>query len=119
MGFGYWAIERNSDKRYIGEIGFANFRRGLSPTLLDIPEAGWCIARPYQRAGYATEALTAALDWADRVAYLDRSVCLIAPDNWISISLADTLGFRFTEEISNSGKDFLVFIREGPSVSGA
>lgn len=119
LGFGYWAIEKNSDRQYIGEIGLANFRRGLSPSLLDIPEAGWCIAKPYQGAGYAKEALIAALNWADHVACLDQSVCLIVPENGVSISLANTLGFTFTEKVSNSEQELLVFKRERPRISGA
>ncbi|MCY6383693.1 GNAT family N-acetyltransferase [Hoeflea prorocentri] len=111
MGFGYWAIERLSDNRFVGEVGLANFRRGFPPELLDVPEIGWCITKAFQGKGYASEAVDAALEWAANSAGEHKCVCLIDPENRISISLAGKMGFTFLDEISNSGQTLLVFFR--------
>lgn len=44
MGYSYWAIEEKSSSKFIGEIGFADFKRNLTPSIDGIPEAGWALA---------------------------------------------------------------------------
>jgi RimJ/RimL family protein N-acetyltransferase len=95
-GFGYWLVEEIATGRYVGEVGIADFLREMEPSLKGSPEAGWVIAPWAQGRGYASEALTAVLGWAD--ANLDHPAiaCLIDPDNAPSLRVADKLGFRET-----------------------
>jgi RimJ/RimL family protein N-acetyltransferase len=41
LGFGYWAVEEHSGSDFIGEVGFADFKRQIQPPIGDIPELGW------------------------------------------------------------------------------
>jgi RimJ/RimL family protein N-acetyltransferase len=89
FGYGYWVV-RDRDGRFVGEVGFADLRRDTTPRLVD-PEAGWVIARWAHGRGYATEAMRAALAWAD--ARFARTTCIIDPDNAASIRVADKCGY--------------------------
>src|SRR5688500_3429452 len=44
MGYGYWAVEEKATGRFIGEVGFADFKRGLDPSIEGVPELGWVLA---------------------------------------------------------------------------
>jgi RimJ/RimL family protein N-acetyltransferase len=93
MGFGYWVVEEKATGTFIGEVGFGNFKRELEPPLGDLPEAGWVLARGSHGKGYATEAVNAALAWADR-SLRTPVVCIVAPENPASIRIAEKCGFR-------------------------
>src|ERR1700730_5578361 len=60
LGFGYWVVEENSTGSFIGEVGFADYKRGL-PALSGIPEIGWAFVTKARGKGYATEAVRAAV----------------------------------------------------------
>src|SRR3712207_5736216 len=64
-GFGYWAVERTEDGLLIGHVGFADFKREMTPSIEGTPEAGWIFAPEVHGQGYAHEAVSAALGWAD------------------------------------------------------
>jgi RimJ/RimL family protein N-acetyltransferase len=93
MGFGYWVFADRASDRLVGMGGLSYFCRGI-PELEDLPEAGWALDADHWGAGYATEAMTAALGWAD--ANLDaREVrCIIDPGHVASEKVAAKLGFR-------------------------
>ena len=66
LGFGYWVIEEKSSGEFVGELGFADWKREIEPAI-QVPEAGWVLATEAHGKGYATEALPrAALAWAGR-----------------------------------------------------
>jgi RimJ/RimL family protein N-acetyltransferase len=94
LGFGYWAVEDRASGRFVGEVGFADFKRDLAPSFAGAPEIGWALASWAHGAGMASEAVGAAIAWAD--AHLDatRTVCLINPDNAASIRVAGKSGYR-------------------------
>jgi RimJ/RimL family protein N-acetyltransferase len=94
LGFGYWAVEEKSSASYIGEVGFADFRRGLYPVIEGLPELGWVLAAHAHGKGYATEALRAVVDWGDRHFGSLRTACIIRRDNHRSFRVADKLGYR-------------------------
>ncbi len=93
LGYGYWALEERATGRFAGELGFADFERGLAA--LDAPEIGWALASHAHGNGYATEAVRAAVAWADGAfAPPARTVCMIAPANVASIRVAEKCGYR-------------------------
>jgi RimJ/RimL family protein N-acetyltransferase len=113
LGFGYWVVRERGSGRFVGEVGFAEYRREIDPPL-DAPEAGWMIAPHAHGAGYATEAMRAALTWA--AAHLGgRTVCIIHPDNSPSIRLAAKLGYVLRVEASYRGEPTLLFDRPARS----
>ena len=37
LGFGYWAVQEKASGRYVGELGFADFKRNLKVPLEGVP----------------------------------------------------------------------------------
>lgn len=108
LGFGYWAIEENISKKFIGELGFADFKRDISPSIEGVPEIGWAFAAHCHGKGYATEALKAALVWGDQNLNTPRTVCLIHGENTASFRLAEKSGYRrYAETIYNEQSNLL------------
>lgn len=93
LGFGYWLVSETASGAFVGEVGFANFQRDLTPSFGGAPEAGWIIAPSARGRGYAMEALSAAHSWLDQVYGAQRSVCMIDHDNVISQRIAAKLGY--------------------------
>ena len=99
LGFGYWTVRRREDGGFVGEVGFADFHRDLQPGFDGAPEIGWVLSPAMHGQGFATEAVTAALAWAERRfgpagALQGRTVCMIEPDNTASLRVAEKVGFR-------------------------
>lgn len=95
LGFGYWAVEEKATGLLIGDIGYADLRRGMTPSLNDMPELGWMLASQAHGKGYASEAVTAVQAWGDAHFGHYRSCCIITPDNTASTRLAAKAGFDF------------------------
>jgi RimJ/RimL family protein N-acetyltransferase len=93
IGYGFWAIEDRASGEFIGEIGFAELKRALTPAL-DAPEAGWILDPRYHGRGYAGEALNTALAWSQDRFPSNRTVCMIVPENAASLRLAGKFGYR-------------------------
>jgi RimJ/RimL family protein N-acetyltransferase len=92
FGYGLWAAVRKSDGAMIGQIGFGEFAREITPPLPDIPEMAWIFASDSMGQGYGSEALAAVLAWGD--AHLGgRFQCIISPENEASMRLANKFGF--------------------------
>ncbi|UYZ60883.1 GNAT family N-acetyltransferase [Hymenobacter latericus] len=94
LGYGSWAIEEKATGRYIGGVGFFDYQRDLNPSIKGTPEAGWVLSPRVHRRGYASQALEAALAWADTNFPTNRITCIIDPDNEASLRLAGKFGFR-------------------------
>lgn len=92
--FGFWVVRERQDGRYVGDVGFANFRREIEPSYEDAPEAGWVLASSAQHRGYATEAMRAAHDWLENQRGACRTVCIIEPENANSIRVAEKCGYK-------------------------
>ncbi|MTH76352.1 GNAT family N-acetyltransferase [Paracoccus aestuariivivens] len=93
LGFGYWAVTLKEDGRYLGEVGLADYHRDTSPKLTGKPEAGWALVPQAHGKGYATEAVSAALQWADAHIDCAATSTIIAPENAGSIHVAKKVGF--------------------------
>ncbi|HEU0099540.1 MAG TPA: GNAT family N-acetyltransferase [Allosphingosinicella sp.] len=113
LGYGYWVAERREDGAYLGQIGFADFKRDMAPSIEGLPEMGWIMAREAQGRGYATEAVHAALAWADEALGGGEIVAIISHDNAASIRIAEKGGFSRREEALYRGEPILLFRRPG------
>lgn len=94
LGYGYWAATEKATGRYIGDVGFADFKREIEPSLKGVPEIGWVLARGSHGRGYATEAARAALRWLESALGPQRTVCIINVDNRASVRVAEKCGYR-------------------------
>ena len=97
FGYGYWAVERREDGRFIGQIGFADFKRDMTPSIEGLPEMGWLFAADAFGQGYASEAVGAGLDWIDRALAPAEVVAIIDEANVASIRVAEKAGFARRE----------------------
>jgi RimJ/RimL family protein N-acetyltransferase len=107
LGLGYWAVRDRATGRFVGDVGFADFHRGLD--FAGAPEAGWVLAPWAHGRGLAGEAVRAALAWADARGWA-RSVCIIDPDNAPSLRLAGGCGYQEAGRITY--KDHPVILLE-------
>lgn len=112
LGFGFFAIEEKETGRLAGEAGFADFRRDLEPSIEGTLEAGWVLNPNVQGWGYATEAMTAAIGWADTAFPGRRMTCIIDPDNLPSIRVAQRLGFAELARTRYNDSPVTVFERK-------
>lgn len=92
MGYGYWIFADRVTDRFVGAGGLSWFDRGL-PLLDGVPEAGWAFAADTWGKGYASEAMNAALRWADTVLAASEVRCIINPGHGASERVAAKLGF--------------------------
>jgi len=111
LGFGYWVARETSSGRFVGEVGFADYRRDIHPSLDGAPEAGWVLAPWAHGHGFATEAVGAALAWGAAYFGPTRTVCLINPENLPSIRVAEKCGFRARERTTYHGEPTIIFDR--------
>jgi len=93
LNHGNWVIRETETKQFVGTVGIFDYRRDIKP-VFDSPEVGWGLATRFHGQGLATEALKAALNWADSRITAPRTVCMISPDNLASVQLAQRLGFQ-------------------------
>lgn len=111
LGFGYWAVENKKNNQYIGDIGFADFKRDLVPSIDGIPELGWALRPEFHGKGLATEALKAVLDWTDQEYKWKKTVCIINPDNLPSIRVSEKCGYQKVGPAQFNGQPVLLFER--------
>jgi RimJ/RimL family protein N-acetyltransferase len=114
LGYGYWVVRERASGRFVGEVGLADFHREVTPPLGDAPEAGWVLAAWAHGQGYATEAVRAALSWADAHLAAPRTVCLIAPANGASIHVAEKCGYREWARGTYKGEESIIYERPRP-----
>jgi len=112
LGFGYWAIEEKATGNFVGELGFADYKRDLQPSLNGAPEIGWVLASVAHGKGFATEAVRAAVAWGDAHFQGERTACIIAPENLASIRVAAKCGYQKPQPATYKGKLVLLFVRE-------
>lgn len=112
MGFGYWVVSEKHSGKFIGEVGFGQYKRGIDPAFDEAPEIGWMLTQSSQGQGYGTEAVRAALQWADSRWPEAEIVCIISPENAASLALARKCAFAKDRTASYKGKPTLVFQRK-------
>ena len=92
-GLGMWAVERKSDGRMVGHVGFFDMERDMTPSLVGQPEMGWIFDASVHGQGIAREACDAALAWLDSTHGPVEVPAIIGVDNAASLRLAEKLGF--------------------------
>ncbi|WP_164740800.1 GNAT family N-acetyltransferase, partial [Xanthomonas euvesicatoria] len=105
----YWAIEEKSSGRCIGDIGYADFKRDITPPLDGMHELGWVMAADSHGKGYASEALLAVMAWGRAHLGSHTAVCIIDPENTASIRLATKAGFTLRQQTTYMGDSVLLF----------
>ncbi len=111
LSMGAWAVEEAATGEYCGEAGFLDAMRDIEPGFAGSPEAGWALRPAFHGRGYATEAMGAALDWADAHLNEARTVCIIDAGNAGSIRVAGKLGYAFEREADFRGAPIGVYAR--------
>jgi len=114
VGYGYWAVVERGTGRFVGEVGFGDFRREIEPSFEGAPEAGWVLAPWAEGRGFATEAVNAVHAWADAAFDGRRTVCMITPENTASIRVAQKCGYRPAAPAVYKGAEVAVYERFRP-----
>jgi RimJ/RimL family protein N-acetyltransferase len=96
-GFGFWAVERKSDRRFLGFCGLK--RVGFAGALADEVEIGWRFAHAHWGQGYAREAASACLEHGLGPLGLPRIVSFTVPRNTRSWGLMERLGMARREDL--------------------
>jgi len=109
LSYGYWAVIEKTTGSYIGAFGFQDAHRDITPAL-KYPEAGWTLIPEVRGKGYASEALTAILLWADKT-FSSSVCCIIDEENKRSNYLAERFGFEFQGYVNYHGKSVRMLIR--------
>lgn len=110
LGFGYWLVEEKSSGQFVGEVGFADFKRDIIPAL-ESPEMGCALAFPFHGQGYGYEAVKALTAWGDAYLKEKETCCIIRPENLPSIRLAEKVGYQKQHLTTYKGQDTLVLSR--------
>ena len=118
MGFGFWAIEEKESGGFVGELGFADFKREIVPSLDGAPELGWVLASRVHGKGYATEAVRAVVSWGETHFGSARIFCLINPENLASIRVAEKCGFQEFRHTTYKGRPTTMLARKTESLPG-
>lgn len=112
LGFGYWVIRERASGRFVGEVGFADFKRGMVPSLDGTPESGWVLASWAHGHGFATEAVKAALAWGDKELGAPRTACIINAENIASIRVATKCGYSEAVRTTYNGHPTILSYRD-------
>ena len=112
LGYGYWIAKDRMTGAVLGEVGFADFMRGLTPDISGGPEAGWVFAPEVAGRGLATEAVLAIHRWLDTETSHKRATCIIEPAHAASIRVAEKCGYQQIAISTYRGADVLVMARQ-------
>jgi len=91
-GFGFWAVERKADGRFLGFLGPKNttFDAHFTPNI----ELGWRLSRDAWGQGLATEGARAARDWAFQNIETDEVIAITVPGNLGSQAVMRKIGLE-------------------------
>lgn len=110
-GFGFWVVEEKSTNYFVGEIGVADFKRDLDPSMDGKLEAGWVLANWAHGQGFATEAMQAVLEWSDQHYAGTGMFCMIEPGHTASLRVAEKCGFGQAAKTLYRGEPVVVLQR--------
>lgn len=110
-GFGYWAIEDQQTRQFVGEVGFADFKRPIDESMRGAPELGFALTSSVFGRGYATEAVAAVTAWADVFLPFSKTVALIQPDHVASLRVVEKNGYQVFERATFNEQPALFLAR--------
>ena len=111
LGFGFWAVTDRQTGRLLGEAGFHDLKRDLTPSLEGTLEAGWGFVPEVHGKGIATETVSAVIAWGEANRPGMRMTCLIDPANTASLRVAGKNGFREFGRTTYHGAPTILFER--------
>jgi RimJ/RimL family protein N-acetyltransferase len=111
LGFGYWVVRETATNRFVGEVGFVDYKREIVPAITEVPEVGWVLSPAVHGQGFATEAIRAILAWSESRFGPGRTVCLIDPGNTRSMRVAEKCGYREFARAIYKGEPTVIFER--------
>lgn len=111
LSFGYWVIEDRETGVFLGEVGLADFKRDITPPIDGIPEIGWVLVPEAHGRGIATEAVAAAVKWADGHFDHGHTVCLFNPQHTASIRVAEKNGYTWKANADYMGTETMIMER--------
>jgi len=111
LGFGTFGVWDAATGAHLGEVGFHDMKRDLTPNLDGTMETGWSFRPEAHGRGIATEAVTALLAWADARSHDKRITCFIDPDNQASLRVAEKTGFHEFARTRYEGRTMILFER--------
>ena len=110
LGFGYWCVREKQSGRFVGEVGFADFKREMVPSIEGVPEGGWVLASWSHGQGFASEALQTVHAWMDEQGHA-RTVCIIDVGHRASLRVAEKLGYHERCRTTYKGAPIVLFER--------
>jgi RimJ/RimL family protein N-acetyltransferase len=110
-GYGGWTVEQKHSGAFVGQVLFQQFLRDIDATREHLPEAGWALASAMHGRGYASEAVAAALAWADANIDVSHSVAIINPENAASLRVAERAGYRELRRTDLGGRPIILLER--------
>ncbi len=115
VGHGRWTVALRDTGEAIGDCGFVRWREGEADAR---PELAYGFVRTAWGQGYATEAASAALEWAWAMLPFDEIVALTHPGNAASQRVLAKLGFEVAGEVVPSHGRRLAYFRLGRPAAG-
>jgi len=112
MGFGYWLVEEKDTGALVGEVGFGEFKRKLTPSIKGEPELGYAFVSAAHGKGYASEAAMAAVKWGDEFLGTLRMSCIVDLANIASVRVAEKCGFEKTGSAVYHGEEIVILHRQ-------
>ena len=102
-GYGQWAVEERATGRLAGRVGFTHHADwAASPHDAEI---GWVLGHDFWGRGYATEAATAVLVWAQERDNLTTIISITRPNNARSRRVMEKLGLTYRGAVAWRGFD--------------
>ena len=111
LKFGYWVVEDRQTGLFLGEVGFADYKRDIEPSLEGTPEIGWVMTREASGRGLATEAVSAAVHWGDENLDCKVTTCIFDPDHRASIRVGEKNGYTKKVMATLAGQPTLIMER--------
>ena len=109
---GIWAIERLSDRAFLGECGLLwQEVEGVRDV-----EIGWHVHKEHWRQGIASEAAAACRDHAFDVVGLPRVISIILPANAPSRGVAEKIGMTVGWEATFHDLHHLIYMQRNPLI---
>jgi RimJ/RimL family protein N-acetyltransferase len=96
-GFGLFALEEKQSGSFVGYTGFQVVE--VECPIKGELEIGWRLDRAFWRRGLAFEAVSACLDWVERMPSVPRIVSMTAAINGPSRGLMEKLGLTHRPEL--------------------